>query len=561
MSRKNKRNQPGRHTTPTPGSPGHFQGGPGGPPAASAHAAPPAAAPPPATPPAEPDGLHAQLAEVAGALPALTTAVEASETAAQAASASMAGLATRVEAVERHTAALGPSFEERFKELAAGERFAAMAGRIDAIEANGQRIGMAAPQAIANEFHSAVVSNEELTAYLAAGARKNEMVRFALPRLPQGRHAGVTLDQNFLGDLSQDFFRTGIITLLQDPIGLVDVLNVVPPIDSDTYKFYRWTSASQVGAVATQLRSTLDGDPTPKSSIDVDTVVGFFVGQNIFVHTAAGKQGPEVVTGVVATPGSESLTFATDEIDFDGAIGDTVTSEEYEATAESAEKPAGLLEAEELSADLKLLATYAIVTRQRLQRTNRTNLASALEAELRKRNRDVREFHFLLGDNSTNQLQGLRNISGIATDVWSGLDPGQTRASLVLSAAANIPGMPRVVAVMNKRDWFLLTNAVASDGHYVETGAGPTRIIDTPGLKAVGAVQVVISRFQSLTTGTIFAPETTEAVPGPISELQIGFINDQLIRNKWTWLYEEDWAHAILDESGTRKFTFDSAPT
>jgi hypothetical protein len=118
------------------------------------------------------------------------------------------------------------------------------------------------------------------------------------------------------------------------------------------------------------------------------------------------------------------------------------------------------------------------------------------------------------------------------------------------------------VAVLHKNDWFRITNYKASDGHYVQNMAeGPT-IINTPGLKAIGNVQVVLTRKIVETTGLIFAPDSaSEVVPAGDAELWTGFVNEQRIYNKQTHLYEQSVGNAITDTRAFRKVVMDGAPS
>jgi HK97 family phage major capsid protein len=324
------------------------------------------------------------------------------------------------------------------------------------------------------------------------------------------------------------------------------------------------TLKSQGGALATKVRTAGTGGTTPVATIAVDDVVGWRVGQSIVVHTSTGAH-TEVITAIVSTPGSESFTFGTDEIDFDVAVGDDITGTEYLATGECDEAGAGLVEFAELTAPFLSIPNYLILTRQRITRSTLLDLVSYSEAELAKRSKRNLEQMLLYGDGTDpTQLQGFLTHSAIAsqTDLWSSMNVGDNRADAVLWAACKIPGSPMVKAVMHKKDWFWIQTQKGSDGHYTNQQVGPVAITDTPARKAIGSVEVVVSDKIAQSTALVLAPENaSDLVPGTNSTITWGFINDQFIKGKTTAKLDADWAHAITDTQAFRKVTFDSAPS
>ena len=191
------------------------------------------------------------------------------------------------------------------------------------------------------------------------------------------------------------------------------------------------------------------------------------------------------------------------------------------------------------SVDMQTLATYVILTRQRLRRTNLFDLAAWANTRLPIRLRETLEWHLLYGSGTAPQMHGFLNSTqmtakSVGTDTWStDIEDGGNRADLVLWAAAQIPGDRQIYAVMHKLDWFKLTNAKDQNGNYVHgEGEGP-RIIDTPTLKAIGGIRVVTSSKIVQTYGLVIDPMGASSLgPGDDAEMVVGYVNDQLIQNQ-----------------------------
>lgn len=478
-------------------------------------------------------------------------------------------LTPRIEAVEQRSAAFSEDLDAKFEKLASGDQFAEVAERLKAVETKVERASKFGSQH--GEKKSAWADHIESAAfaeYIKGGCKAKDGVRTKAPPIigrGQGQFA-VTIDDSLVGALDRPYDRPGVIELLRDSIGLVDVVNVVPPIGSQTYQYYMETAASETATVGTRLEVAIDGDPTPKTTCTVDNSEGFVPGRPVRFYGASTMTLLATKTLVSKVDSTGVLTFATDDLDFDAAIDDIVTSDEYLATQEGALKPAGFIAAEQKTVDLQTLATWVETTRQRLMYSNHTDLASWINMRLPKRHRENVEWHLLYGDGANDELHGFLHSSILPagnTDTWStDMSVGDSRADLVLWSATKIPGDVRTVAVLHKNDWFRILNHKTTGGDYLQqSGQGPT-IINTPGLKAIGNVQVVLSRYIVETTGLVFAPEwASEVVPAGDAELWTGFVGEQRIYNKQTHLYEQSLAHAIKDNRAFRKVSFDGAPS
>jgi len=530
--------------------------------------------------------------EVADALKSVKEGIQASNERLAAVGEDVTSLASRVDSVDGNVVDLrgrieavesrfddgrkddeekGGDAAKRYKNLIGGDmaqRMAEVGERIKNLEASQQR---ALSMAIANQsaaqkkskFAQAIAGSNELRGFIERDCPPGEAVRFRVPRIldHSEQRAGLVMDSSFLSALSQDFIKSGVIEFLKDPAGLVDVLNGVPPIAADTYKYIRMTSKSVGGHVATQASAAVDGDPTPKTEVPVKSAIGFVAGQDVVIHTAGGAHTETIVSVDLTTP---KLVFGSNEIDFDIAQDDDITGTEYLATAEGGEKPAGLIEAEELSVDLQAVATYLILTRQRMRNSNVTDLARYVEGLLPQRTKENLEWHLLYGSGTSNQLNGFLSHASLSTDTWStDLEVGDTRADLILYSACQIPTTAPLVCIMHKKDWFRIGIAKTDDGHYVHNAGAPLRIVDTPNLKAIGSIRVVLSPAIAQSTALVLQPEAASDLVQHADDPYMvwGWINAQLIENKMTALYEESVGHAIKDYTAFRKCYFDSAPS
>jgi hypothetical protein len=501
------------------------------------------------------DGVGAKVEAVAGTVDALGQKV--------------GKFGARIEAVENRPAVDTEDLDAKFEKLATGEQFATVAEQIAALETKVERQGQfGGTQPKPDDAWTRYFNSSEFAEFIKGQCKDKDGVKLNVDPV-FGRSLGgqfaVTVDSTLVGSLDVPAQRAGVIELLRDPIGLVDVVQFVPPINSQNYEYYKETTQSETAVLGTTLTVAIDGDPTPKTTCTVANSEGFVPGVLVLFYDAS-----EAVlaskTLVSKDDATGVLTFATDDLDFDATIGWKVTTEEILATAEGALKPAGFIAAEQDTLSLQTIAVWLETTRQRLQYTNVTDLASWINRKLPQRLRETLEWHLLYGSGTNSQLHGFLN-SGILpagqTDTWSSdMEVGDTRADLILWSATQIPGDVRTVAVLHKNDWFRITNYKATDGHYVQNMAeGPT-IINTPGLKAIGSVQVVLTRKIVETTGLVFAPDAaSEVVPAGDAELWTGYVGEQRVYNKQTHLYEQSLGHAITDSRAFRKVVFDAAPS
>ncbi len=481
---------------------------------------------------------------------------------------------------------------KKFAELKAGEQFAEFADRLDKDKEQIKRLneGIAKAEKLLAMGGPAKPTGPQLpTAFaqeIATGAGMAEYRRMCEENkskkvthsfrvensLAISRAHGfagqstVIVDSGLVGDGSDPVTQQGLTELIRDPIGLIDVINEVPGTpDVDAFREMVEDEVSSRGAVAAAANGAGTGGSSAVDAITVHNTEGFFVGQKIYVEaTATGMEGPHTISAI--TPGT-TLTFATAVIDFNIADGDLIVGEEFIATAENGFKPAGVLKASLQTVAIQTLATYLIMTRQRLLRTNLFDLMGWAAARLPARLRESLEWALLYGSGTEPQLHGFLNTTlmtthSVATDTWNvDLETGSNRADLILWSAANIPGDRPIVCVMHKLDWFKLTSAKNANNDYLHgQGEGPS-IIDTPMLKAIGGVQVVLSSKIIQPYALVMdAAQASSFVRIADAELSVGWVESQFIKNQQTMLYEQSFAHLLKVGSAYRRAYMNQPP-
>jgi hypothetical protein len=473
---------------------------------------------------------------------------------------------TLKKAGEALTAAQGISeIAEKFDKLELGmrETYQQIEKRMDAQEAAGLRPNEAANQG--SGFEMALREKEEEIRAVLTGGR-GARCRIETPRIDLSMRALPNLGDTQLGATVQDHYRPGAINLLGPVLGFFDIIPKMPPVTGDTIKAPYWTRKGRSGFVQTLVNGEITGATTPVTTVTVDSTRGFFPGAFVRFYTA----GSSTLLGRLALVSKTDtvLTFATSAVDFDIADDDECLCEAISATAEEGTKPAGYEQNQLLSVTSQTIATYTKLTRQVL--ADSPELASHMQMVLQERLRESMELHCLYGTGTAPLLDGFMNYSGLNTDTWStALEPGDTMADLIGYSAGRIPSRFPKFAILSsgtdfeetgtaaESDWNKLVRAKADDGHYVNTvGGGPT-IINEPGRKFVGAVQVIETQMMLLDPRS-----ASELYPrAGMTNFEMAYDGNDFIQNLITLLYEEGWAHLIKDAAAFRGLSFDQAPS
>jgi len=475
------------------------------------------------------------------------------------------------QAAEAMKSAQGKEIGVRFDELTAEMRATVslidtLGERMSAMEAAGQRPAQGALDAD-RDFMGAIERSAAFARWKEGEFGMLGSVKDARAKVPslfasnihvRAASPAPVIDDSLLGSSVLDVYRPGIIIPGRWPMGLINVINRGPSFTGDTLKYIRKTQAALYGGVATQSTAAVAGGTTPVSEIVVDSVLGFMVGETVRIVTAAGFK-EEVITAIDSA--NSKLQFGTNEIDFDIAAGDLIVCDIFGATPEGDQIPGGVFETELLSAEAKNIATYLTVTKWKLKTI--PGLQSVIQTEVIDNAQWVFDRHLLYGDNSTKQLRGFFTDSDMkATVKWSEMGAGQTRADTALKAASQIPSAAMLQIVMHQSDWHTIVQAKAEDGHYIHTSYGPVRVIDVPGMRALGPYPVTFTAAMKPADGLVMdAVRASEFSDNGTAESEAGYYDKGILERKLTFVYEEGAAHGIKDPNMYRMFQFDGVPS
>jgi len=360
--------------------------------------------------------------------------------------------------------------------------------------------------------------------------------------------------------MSYDARRSAIVSDPEESVdGFIPMIPGVPMPGAETYRYRKETAKSLTGYCHTTLAVEIDGAPTPKTTTTFTSVDGFV--PNTYVRFfAAGGMARKLIVSI--NTGTKVVTFDTDDLDFDAAVGIDITSEQFGATVESGTKPYGFLEMEQVTVNLKMLSELIGVTVQRL------NAAPTLDAWIRQklptRMRRNIAWHLLYGVVANDgELAGFASDTDVQTYLWNSGIVGDNRADAMLKAALLVVS-DNITFVINKRDLMLLrTMKTTTDGHYLLSGdfgrvkfekVGTTWVLD--------GYPIIVS--DAVIDGDFFAidfAQASELLDQQSSELTFGWIDDQFAKNEITVRYEENLAHAILSTAAYVYGQWNSAPT
>lgn len=357
-------------------------------------------------------------------------------------------------------------------------------------------------------------------------------------------------------------YRPGVF---MDQYWAMNIASRIPSVavgNATTYTIPKETEASRYGAFSTTLTTALDGDPTPKSSVDVQDSNGVMIGStHRFYDSSDALLGSAVVVSFDAASSPNTITYTTSTLTWDAAIGSRVVSENYAATAEGTTKPSGAVGDKSVSFTLKTLASIIPTT------VNALNTVPGLEALIERKlpERHMRNLsrHLIYGDGSADELQGLRPYTGAQTYSWSGGVVGDNRLDAVMKAANLIPWTSGIGVIMSQQDLPNLTLLKDSTGNYLRTGNfGMVPLVNTGMAWYLGAFELVFDYAVASTHFTVINwADASEMAEQANASLMWGYINDDFAKNIIRARYEATLAHAIKSTQAYVVGTWDSAPT
>jgi HK97 family phage major capsid protein len=232
----------------------------------------------------------------------------------------------------------------------------------------------------------------------------------------------------------------------------------------------------------------------------------------------------------------------------------------YGATAESQQKPAGIVAYAKQELTLKTIAITAPMTQQALNSV--AGLQSFVQEELQFRQQLVIDWHILYGDGTDpKELDGFLTNTNAQTYLWSTGTANDTMADAVMRARLLIKPKGALVCTMNEADWLDILLAKATDEHYLMTAFGPMKITNEPNRRAIGDITVNI--VDAMQQGDFLLANHARAskfVDQQRSSFATGYVNAQFIENEITARHEDTIGHAIRNFQSYVYGSWDSQP-
>jgi hypothetical protein len=325
-------------------------------------------------------------------------------------------------------------------------------------------------------------------------------------------------------------YRPGVFSDQRWEQNIASRIPVIPVANASVYTIPKETEASKYGAWSSTLTVAVDGDPTPKSTATVQDNNGVMVGStHRFYNSSDVLLGTAVVVSFVTSTGV--ITYATDSLTFDAAIGARVVSDNYAVTAENTTKPSGAVGDKAVSFNLKMLAS--------LMR------------------------HLLYGDDSADELQGFRTYTGAQTYAWSGGVVGDNKIDAIMKAANLIPWTSGIGVVMKQSDLPGLTLLKDSTGNYLTSGNfGMVPLEMVGGSWFLGPFELVFDYANAATHFTVVNwADASEIADQATAALMWGYIGNDFADNVIRARYEATLAHAIKSTQAYVVGTWDTAPS
>ena len=285
----------------------------------------------------------------------------------------------------------------------------------------------------------------------------------------------------------------------------------------------------------------------------VDNSYGFYIGQVIVVHYAAGNQS-FTLSGV---------DYATHELTASVVWGtlipvDTmISSDTFVYTPQAALKPSAAFASTSVSLTLKTLAHHISVSNQLLR--NKPALANRINRKLFAGLDQSEERQLLYGDNSTNQIQGITTTSGVSTYSWSSGEAGDTKLDCIRRAKtlAELAHFQADGLVIHPTDWESMELTKDDNGRYiwllVESGATP-HMFRMP-VVVTSAIAVGTALIGAFKQGATFYVRDGSGSISMSSEHA-----DNYTKNKITILAERMHGLAVERPAAFVLVTFDHAP-
>lgn len=295
------------------------------------------------------------------------------------------------------------------------------------------------------------------------------------------------------------------------------------------------------------------GSVSESVTVDVDKIYGKGRGFKTLFDTGTSFSIQNVRLPDPITPGAQQPTVAS--LMAEGRTSgnailymeETTTTSNAAETAESGTKPEAALAFTERTSNVRKIAVTLPVTDESLE--DIPFIESYLDGRLSFFIVQREDSQLLVGSGSGSNLRGIVNVSGINTQA-AGTDANQD-AILKGIVLAETTGFFQVDAVvMNPANWQTMRLAKDDVGNYL---FGPPNL---PGADQVFGYRIV--RTTAMTSGTAVAG-AWRAGAGVYRRsdlaMQVGWINDQFVKNQRTILVEERLALVCFRPSAFTKIT------
>lgn len=355
-------------------------------------------------------------------------------------------------------------------------------------------------------------------------------------------------------------YRPGVFEDQQWAMNLASRIPMIPVANAAVYTIPKETDASRYGAWSGYLTVVIDGDPTPKSTATVANADGVMIGSTHRFYDADDVLlGTSLVVSFVASTGV--ITYTTDSITWDMAVGGRIVSENYAVTAENTTKPSGGVGDKAVSFNLKVLASLVPTTVGALNTV--PGLQQLIERKLPERHLRNLSRHLLYGDDTGDELQGFRSYTGAQTYAWSGGVVGDNRIDAIMKAVNLIPWTSGIGVVMKQSDLPALTLLKDSTGNYLRSGNfGMVPLAMVGSSWFLGPNELVFDYANAATHFTVINwADASEIADQATASLMWGYIGNDFADNVIRARYEATLAHAIKSTHAYVVGTWDAAPS
>jgi HK97 family phage major capsid protein len=303
-----------------------------------------------------------------------------------------------------------------------------------------------------------------------------------------------------------------------------------------------------IDSAAYKSRPTTRGSVGPVYVMDVDQLYGKGRGFKTLFDTATGFAIQNIRLPQPLTPAEQPVTIASlmpegrtsgNAIPY---MEETTTTNAAAETDQGASKPEAALAFTERTSNVRKIAVQIPVTDEALE--DIPFIESYLDTRLSLFVRQREDAELLKGDATGVNLRGIQNTSGILTQA-RGTDANQDAIFKALIKVQSQGFLYPTGVVLNPLNWQTMRLMTTADGIYI---FGPPNL---PGPDTIWGLNVVSTTAETANTALVGAFRTAaEVFRRTDLSLQVGWINDQFIKNQRTIVVEERLALVVFRPKG-----------